>query len=236
MTESGFGSGGGSAGGGRGRPAHYQDREVVESYAASRYASGLARWKHRRKAAVLRRWIGGTSPSRVLEVACGPGRFFETYRAFPSISGDLSREMLEAFRQTYPDARLVRIEASALPFPDATFDVVFATRFLSHLRGEYRASVLRELARVSRQAVILDGRHPYNWRFLSRWVRRRLGLSHADKLRIGYPAFRAELESAGLDVIRFQSIAWGLSGRFLVLARRAFPRGSAEPQRTGVGG
>ncbi len=134
--------------------------------------------------------------------------------------------MLRRFRRAHPGSRLLQADAAALPFPAGSFDVVFATRFLSHLRAGYRARVLSEMVRVSSDRVILDGRHRYNLRFLSRWVRRSLGLSHAHKLRHTYRQFREELEAAGLEVARMRSIAWGLSARFLVLARK---KGSGGP-------
>lgn len=202
-----------------GRPEHYENAEVVRTY-HERYEGGWAAWKHRRKLRLLAAWIGTPEPNRVLEVACGPGRFYEAYRQFPSVSVDRSQPMLNRSRLRYPDAPLVRSDAAALPFRSGSFDVVFSTRFLSHLRGEFRATVLRELVRVSARAVILDGRHPYNLRYASRWVRRRLRLSHADKLRHTFTQFREELGAAGLEVRGFRSIAWGLSGRFLVLAEK----------------
>lgn len=202
-----------------GRPDHYQDPEVARTY-GKRYARGLDRWKHERKAAILGSWIEEARPARVLEVACGPGRFYETYGRFRGVACDLSWEMLLEFRAAHPEAVLVRADAMALPFATGSFDVVFATRFLSHLRGAFRARVLGELARVSAGVVIIDGRHRYNLRFLSRWIRRTLGLAHAHKLRHTYGQFRRELEAAGLEVLRTRSIAWGLSARFLVLAKK----------------
>ena len=113
-----------------------------------------------------------------------------------------------------------RGDAAALPFPAGSFDVVFATRFLSHLRAGYRARVLEELGRVTRDRLILDGRHRYNLRYLSRWALRTLGLAHAHKLRHTYHQFREELAGAGFEALRMRSIAWGLSARFLVEARK----------------
>ncbi|HVR74204.1 MAG TPA: class I SAM-dependent methyltransferase [Planctomycetota bacterium] len=204
---------------GAGRPGYYQDREVVASYHL-RYESGFAKWKHERKKSILRSWIKKTNPTRLLEVACGPGRFYETYRDYRATACDLSSEMLEELRSRFPEASLVRADALALPFRPQSFDVVFATRFLSHLRGEFRRRVLAELVRVSRRRVILDARHCYNLRYLSRWMRRRLGLARADKLRHTYGQFRRELEEAGLEVLEVRSIAWGLSARFLVLCEK----------------
>jgi ubiquinone/menaquinone biosynthesis C-methylase UbiE len=156
----------------------------------------------------------------VLDVACGPGRFFETYQRVQSVGLDRSRGMLERFRTEKPEAMVLQGDAYRLPFAPNSFDLVLSTRFVSHLRGAYRARVLSEMARVTRDGVILDGRHCYNLRYVSRWVRRRLGLAHADKLRHTYAEFRRELGEAGLQVERVHSVAWGLSARFLIHARK----------------
>lgn len=203
----------------KGRPAHYQDPEVVRTY-HHRFDRGIKRWKHEREAGILAAWIGEAGRPRVLEVACGPGRFGAVYGGHPTVGCDLSMEMLRSFHTANPRVPPVQGDAAALPFRSGGFDVVFATRFLSHLRASYRARVLAELVRVSRDRVILDGRHRYNLRFLSRWILRTLRLAHAHKLRHTYRKFREELEGAGLEVLRMRSIAWGLSARFLVEARK----------------
>ena len=201
---------------GIGRPDFYQNREVVKSYHL-RYESGIAKWKNERKKAILSGWMRRAQPARMLDVACGPARLYDIYRDYHPVSCDLSFEMLEEFSAGHPEAELVRADAAALPFASRSFDLVVAIRFLAHLRGEYRRRVLDELVRVSRRYVILDGRHRYNLRFFSRWLRRRLRLSHADKLRHTYGQFRAELSAAGLHVREFRSVGWGLSARFVML-------------------
>ncbi len=200
-----------------GRPEHYFDAEVVRNY-DRRYRRGIGRWKHRRKLRSIQRWLVGCP--RVLEVACGPARWREAFAGHESVHCDLSPEMLAHFRSLCPDATLVRADAARLPFADDSFDAIVTIRFVSHLRGEYRRQVLRELARVSRRTVILDGRHIYNLRYWSRWVRYRLGLVHADKLRHTRAEFERELRDAGLELRETRSIAWGVSGRVLLLAKK----------------
>lgn len=205
---------------GTGRPSYYQDPEIAAGY-ARRWAGGVARWKHERKLRILTAWLG--CARRVLEVACGPGRFPSAVSGRFAVALDLSRAMLEEYRRQRPLGLYVRSDASRLPFPDDSYDAVTCIRYLSHLRGSFRARVLAELVRVSKSEVIIDGRHRYNLRYISRWVRRRLGLAHADKLRHTYREFYRELEAAGLEIVETRSIAWGLSARFLVRARKKAP-------------
>lgn len=202
---------------GQGRPQYYQDREVAASY-HQRYQRGLLRWKHQRKCDLIGSWLQGAES--VLEVACGPGRFHNVMCEHRHVGIDLSREMINEYRQRESYESVAVADASRLPFADNSFDFVMSTRFLAHLRDEYREQVLRELVRVCRRGVILDGRHRYNFRFASRWIRRRLGLAKSDKLRHTYQQFRDELASVGLEVEELRSIAWGLSARFVLRARK----------------
>ncbi|MFN0058101.1 MAG: class I SAM-dependent methyltransferase [Planctomycetota bacterium] len=207
----------------RGRPAHYLKREVVATY-GERYARGFALWKHRRKCAVLERWLRPMPD--VLEVACGPGRFHEVTRGRSAPAGrryvgvDRSLAMLESYRAAHPTAWLVVADASALPFAEASFHAVLCVRFVTHLRGDFRRRVLSELRRVASDAVMIDHRHLYNLRTLSRWLRFRVGLAHAQKLRHSYRAIEQELNDAGLQLVETRSIAWGLSARVLLRATR----------------
>lgn len=201
---------------GRGRPTYYQDRGVAENY-DRRYQSGQGLWKHRRKERLISRWLHPAQS--VLDVACGPGRFYAAQEGRARFAVDFSFEMLDVHRSRHPGAKVARCNAGSLPFSDQSFDAVLCTRFIAHLRGEFRSRVLSELRRVSREWVIVDARHRYNLRYVSRWVRRRLGLAHADKLRHTYTQLREELEREGMEVVATRSIAWGLSARFLILAR-----------------
>jgi ubiquinone/menaquinone biosynthesis C-methylase UbiE len=169
----------------------------------------------------------------LIEVACGPGRFWPVAGATPNrfyVGVDRSITMLKRFRAEHPTACLVVADARRLPFADGSFDAGLCIRFLSHLRGEFRRAVLRELRRVNCGGVVLDARHPYNLRTLSRWIRWRLGLAPARKLRWTRTVLAAELAAAGLLMREFKSIAWGLSARVLLRTDVAasFCRGTNE--------
>ena len=55
-----------------------------------------------------------------------------------------------------PSLRAVVADVHALPFPDGRFDVVTASLFLHHFDGDDVASVLRELYRVARRALVVN--------------------------------------------------------------------------------
>ena len=87
------------------------------------------------------------SASRVLDVGCGTGSAFAELRLrFPGaeIAGaDWSAESLALARESYPAARLVLADATALPLADGSADVVW-----SNLCGGWREGFLPEMSRV----------------------------------------------------------------------------------------
>jgi malonyl-CoA O-methyltransferase len=97
--------------------------------------------------------VGGmTPPGRTLDVGCGSARRLPTD---DSVGADLSFNML---RHARASARLICADARALPFADASFDVVWCRLVLGHLPDLSLA--YHELARVARRTVIVTDFHP----------------------------------------------------------------------------
>ena len=100
-------------------------------------------------------------PSRdatVLDVATGSGDLLVTLaRRAPT----LRLIGLDRHATTLDEARgvavgsLVRGDALALPFDDASVDVVISTMFLHHLPDDVAVSALAEMRRVARHAVVV---------------------------------------------------------------------------------
>ncbi len=93
----------------------------------------------------------------VLDVGCGTGSLALAIKrrmgsACEVIGIDASAEMIERARRKAGKARLnVAFQesiAEALPFADASFDVVFSTLMLHHMPSKARARCLDEIARV----------------------------------------------------------------------------------------
>src|SRR5699024_10391282 len=86
-----------------------------------------------------------------LDLGCGTGEMMERILqadASKDLCGiDLSEEMLAAARSKLPaQVRLLLGDSEALPFPDASFDVVFCNDSFHHYPAP--RNVLREVRRV----------------------------------------------------------------------------------------
>lgn len=154
----------------------YQADEVAEEYDDVRFSGGGSLIDRREKEAVLSAIGPIEEGHRVLEVACGTGRFTTMIadQGADIVGLDISREMLEqgrekAARAGISDAvQFMRGDASRLPFPDDHFDSVVAMRFF-HLMDD-PIPFITELRRVSRNQVFFDTFNRRSLRVLYTWL------------------------------------------------------------------
>lgn len=96
-------------------------------------------------------------PARTLDVGSGTG--FLTRHLPGHVTGlDQSSAMVEIAREQAPAATFVVGDAFALPFPDRSFERLFASYFYCHLVEEERLRFLAETRRVAAQLLILGSR------------------------------------------------------------------------------
>ncbi|WP_435144359.1 class I SAM-dependent methyltransferase [Halobaculum sp. P14] len=153
----------------------YQADSVAEEYDAKRFSKGGRLIDRREKEAVLDA-IGPVDGERVLEIACGTGRFtvMLAERGADIVGLDISNAMLEQGRRKARQAdvadtiEFMRGDAARLPFPDDHFDAVFAMRFF-HL-ADTPAKFLAEMARVSKRTVFFDTFDDTSLRVLYNWA------------------------------------------------------------------
>jgi len=152
----------------------YQADDVADEYDDKRFTGGGELIDLREKQAVLDA-LGPVEDKRILEVACGTGRFtvMLAERGADIIGLDISPAMMAKGRKKAQRAgvsgsvEFMRGDAARLPFPDDHFDAVFAMRFF-HL-ADTPVTFLRELRRVSKEQVFFDTftrpstRVLYNW-------------------------------------------------------------------------
>jgi ubiquinone/menaquinone biosynthesis C-methylase UbiE len=92
----------------------------------------------------------------LLEVGCGEGEWFASFERFGldirKLAGiDLEAGRIELARRRAPGADVRRGDAAQLPWPDASFDVVFQSTVLSSvLDRDVRHQIAREMLRMLR--------------------------------------------------------------------------------------
>ncbi|HOE69381.1 MAG TPA: class I SAM-dependent methyltransferase [Candidatus Omnitrophota bacterium] len=85
--------------------------------------------------------------AKVLDVGCGTGRFLARFPDGNTLFGmDLSENMLQAAQKKIHRAHLTVASATAIPFPDNSFDLVYSVRVIQHIRDQQR--MIAELSRV----------------------------------------------------------------------------------------
>lgn len=103
--------------------------------------------------------VSSLSAARTVDVACGTGFLTQHLRGWV-VGVDASAGMLSASRPRHAHP-LVRADAFALPFGDASFDRVFTGHFYGHLVPEQRGRFLVESRRVASELVVVDAKiHP----------------------------------------------------------------------------
>lgn len=152
----------------------YQADTVAEAYEDKRFSGGGRLIDRREKNAVLDA-VAPFDDDRVLEVACGTGRFsvMLAERGANVTGVDISGAMLGQARQkaratgVADTVEFMRGDAARLPFPDDAFDVTFAVRFF-HL-ADTPETFLSEMRRITRETILFDtfmrasARSVYNW-------------------------------------------------------------------------
>ncbi|WP_121821827.1 class I SAM-dependent methyltransferase [Halostella salina] len=153
----------------------YQESDVAEEYDEKRFSRGGRLIDRREKEAVLDA-VGPVDDKRVLEIACGTGRFtvMLAERGADVVGLDISGPMLQQGREKARSAgvddtlEFMRGDAARLPFPDDHFDTVFAMRFF-HL-ADTPAAFLSEMRRVSKDQVVFDTFNRFSTRSIYNWL------------------------------------------------------------------
>ena len=176
-------------------------------------AEGAEVEKNLRDIAKINRWFGGhRTLIRLLRRFVGPEDRFSILDV-GAASGDMGRCVQRRFRHAQvvsldrrplhlkmATAPRIAADALALPFADASFDLVMCSSLLHHFSNNEVIALLRGMRRIARRAVIvLDiERHPLAYFFLplTRPVLRWSALSVHDGCASVEAAFqRSELES-----------------------------------------
>ncbi len=153
----------------------YQENDIAEAYDDKRFTGGGRFIDRREKKAVLDA-LGPVSDKRILEVACGTGRFtvMLANKGADIVGMDISEAMLEQGREKAVRAGVdgqlsfMQGDAGRLPFPDNHFDAVFAMRFF-HLAPDPEGFI-KEMRRVTKDRVFFDTFNRYSARSIYNWA------------------------------------------------------------------
>ena len=137
----------------------YYDRRAPE-YDATTYERVLRDREAAADLAALVAFVRKLSVRSVLDVGCGTG-WLTQFLAGRIVALDQSDQMLAQVRERVPGATLVKADAPRLPFPAASFDLVFTSHFLSHLpTADERQLLISEALRVGRELVVVEESWP----------------------------------------------------------------------------
>jgi ubiquinone/menaquinone biosynthesis C-methylase UbiE len=189
---------------------HYQREEIAASYDDARFRGlrgAFVDWLERRMMTLA--VDGLATGAQVLDLPTGTGRMARslTQAGYRVTGADISLPMLREARRLAATP-LLRVDAESLPLRDKSVDAVVCFRLMSHLPPEVRSVVLREMARVARERVIVvyqPHRVALWWLLYSGLLRRPLPRFYASPA-----ALKLEFAVAGLRPVRSHSLLRGV--------------------------
>jgi len=107
--------------------------------------------------ALASRRFGAPSNVRALDFGCGTGALDALVALeLGAVTGiDVSSGLLEVAAAESPGVEYRHYDGGAIPYPDASFDLAFASCVLHHIEPAERAAAARELARVLRPGGVV---------------------------------------------------------------------------------
>ncbi len=211
------------------RPAtvRYQATGVAEGY-DRRFEGIRGRYNNWRLRRLLRDVTKRLPPHAVvLDMPCGTGRIdrWLLEESFHVVAADVSGAMLEVARRKMgpvpAGSELLAADAHCLPFRSKSVDAVFSIRFVHLLDRAARLAALTELARVSRDWVLVEYRGIEKpGRAAKRAIAAALTGQPACPRKMRVTEIATELDACGLAPERYYFPSRLFSGSVLVLARR----------------
>ncbi len=116
-----------------------------------------------------------TPHMRVLDIGCGNGRFYPLLkeREVEYVGLDNSEGLLAEARRLHPEANFVEGDATALPFPNAAFDIAFSFATIHHIPSRaLRKKFITEALRVLEPGSTLVITTWYLWspRYIAKFI------------------------------------------------------------------
>ncbi len=215
----------------------YQATEIAEAYEDKRFSRGGRLIDRREKQAVLSA-LEPLEGTRILEIACGTGRFSSILAAHGGdvVGLDISAAMLSQGRERARSADLpgnvefIRGDAARLPFPDDYFDAVLAMRFFHLIPNPDR--YLAEIRRVTSDRLVFDTFNTPSTRSIYNWLLPMGSRLYSER------SVRSMLDRAGFDLVSGEHdflLPYGLYRAIPNSLADAIYRADTQAGRTGVG-
>ena len=146
------------------RPADYwRAATAAREYERGRFSGLWGRAYRWREENAIQRALGAVrAGSTVLDAACGTGRVTALLwrKGLRATACDISVAMLTVAREQLRfrgyEIPLVVSDIEQLPYSDESFDVVTCVGLLMHLGPDARVRALRELARITRDSLVVQ--------------------------------------------------------------------------------
>ena len=124
--------------------------DIIEKYnrTADEYALSVIGGEDKAELQKLKSLL--KSGDKVLDVACAAGRDTRILKdmGFNAVGSDLADNLLGIARKSNPDIEFFHADIRALPFPDASFQAVWASAVLHHVEKQEMSVALKEFWRV----------------------------------------------------------------------------------------
>jgi SAM-dependent methyltransferase len=192
-----------------------------------RLADSISLRSRERKLRLFREELRPTPETTVLDVGadelgfgegdgCGTLNFFEERYPWPERITALGLHDGDGFRSRYPHIPYVQGDACALPFDDASFDIVFSNAVIEHVGGrERQRAFVSEAIRVGRRVFITTP----NRRFPVE-LHTRLPFVHWLPDALSHPVYRATGKEIGsqVELLTRRSMAALFPGRVRIVS------------------
>ncbi len=205
----------------------YRSTEVADDYDFHRWGSSSRAKRNKKKWRAILAALDSTSGiESLLDMPCGTGRFTGDLAAlgYAVAGADISREMMGVARRRLGEVSgihgYMQTDAERLGLADASVDCVISIRFLFHADSAARVRMVREMARVSRQWLILDYRHKYSYRWVAWRLRRSLGLTNKPFDRVSRGDLQRECRAAGVSIRRVIPVTRVFSDKWIVVCEK----------------
>ncbi len=206
----------------------YQNSETANRYDSSRYHDFQGRWNNRTVWSVLKKALKHVpAKGRIIDMPCGTGRFswHLAGEGYQVLASDISTEMLAVAEKAQPSPNSPRPvfqkgDLFNLPFKDSEFDAVFCIRFMNLVDRKVRVAAVKEMSRLA-PVLIVSYYHKYTFKYLSRWLRYKLGLRKAPHARLTKEAFLDEIKETGLHLRELLPVTPLLSEEWIAVLERS---------------